>query len=144
MKFKRVIKPVITGAVYDIEEFANKAGEKYVYYDRIQKARQDTEIYPTLEKYGCLDPIMVNKEKLYMDLRGWKTDARSLTEMTMKADEMWNQLPHDIKAKFENNRDLFMRDGEKWLKSEIEKNKPAEMPNSGTTAPKTTEVKTNE
>lgn len=144
MKFKRVIKPVITGAVYNIEEFTNKAGEKFVYYDRIQKARQDTEIYPTLEKYGCLDPIMVNKEQMYLDLRGWKTDARSLTEMTIKADEMWNKLPHDIKAKFENNRDIFMRDGEKWLKSEIEKNKPAEMPNSDTTALTTTEIKTNE
>ena len=103
------------------------SGKTYNMYDSIQEAREDTEIYPTLEKYGCLDPIMVNKEQMYLDLRGWKTDARSLTEMTMKADEMWNKLPHDIKAKFENNRDIFMRDGEKWLKSEIEKEKPAEV-----------------
>lgn len=127
MKFKRIAKPVMAGQDYNIEEATEKAGEKYVYYDRIQEARQDTEIYPTLEKYGCLDPMIVNKEQMYLDLRGWKTDARSLTEMTMKADEMWNKLPHDIKAKFENNRDLFMRDGEQWLKSEIEKNKPAEV-----------------
>ena len=128
MKFKRVIKNDNPGQVFDLEESVEKAGQKYVYYDRIQEARQDTEIYPTLEKYGCLDPIIVNKEQLYLDLRGWKTDARSLKEMTMKADEMWNQLPHDIKAKFENNRDIFMRDGEKWLKEEIEKSKPAETP----------------
>lgn len=126
MKFKRIIKPVITGKDYKLDESVTKAGEKYVYYDRIQTARQDTEIYPTLEKYGCLDPIIVNKEKMYIDIRNMKTDARSLKEMTMKADEMWNKLPHDIKAKFENNRDLFMKDGESWLKSEIEKNKPAE------------------
>ena len=69
--------------------------------------------------------MVVNKELLYADITDFKnTDLRSLKEMTMKADAMWNQLPAEIKAKFENNRDIFMRDGEKWLENELKKEQP--------------------
>lgn len=126
-KFKRVITPEIKGKEFDLKETVMKAGEPYCYYDRIQSARADTEIIETLHKYGCLDKMIVNKELVYADITDFKnTDYRSLKEMTMKADEMWNKLPAEIKAKFENNRDIFMRDGEKWLKEEIEKTQPKE------------------
>lgn len=120
-KFKKIFTNDNPGQIYDLAESTTKAGKKYVFYDVIQAAREDTEIYPTLEKYGCLDPIMINKQNLYADLTSLKTDLRSLTEQNMRADELWNQLPGKIKAQFDNSRDLFMKDGEAWLKSEIEK-----------------------
>ena len=49
MKFKRIIKHSNEGQSFDLEEYTIKAGEKYVYYDRIQEARADTEILPTLQ-----------------------------------------------------------------------------------------------
>ena len=124
MKFKKIVVPVIKGKEFDINESVMKAGEKYVYYDRIQQARADTEIIPTLEKYGCIDKMTVNKELLYADITNMNTEYRSLKDACLKADEMWNKLPAEIKEKFENNRDIFMRDGESWLKSEIEKEQP--------------------
>lgn len=136
MKFKKIVIPKIEGKTFDLKESVMKAGQPYVYYDRIQAARGDTEIIPTLEKYGCIDKMIVNKELIYADITEFKnTDYRSLKEMTMKADNMWNQLPAEIKAQFENNRDIFIKDGEKWLKNQIEKEKPVkqEQPKQETT-----------
>lgn len=121
MKFKKVIKPNNDGQTYDLGEHVMKAGKKYVYYDVIQAARTDTEIYPCLERYGTIKPLETNYEQVYMDLRNINTDRKSLAQMSKDADNLWNSLDIKVREKFENNRDVFMRDGEKWLKSEMEK-----------------------
>lgn len=104
-----------------------KAGKEFNVYQWIQEAREDTEVIPTLEKYGCIDRMILNKEEMYQDFTNFK-DLRTLNDQIKKADEMFNNLPIEIKQKFGNNKSMFMAEGEKWLTEEIkkeqEKNKP--------------------
>lgn len=104
-----------------------KAGKEFNVYQYIQENREDTEVIPTLEKYGCIDRMILNKEEMYQDFTNFK-DLRTLNDQIRKADEMFNNLPIEIKQKFGNNKSMFMAEGEKWLAEEIkkeqEKNKP--------------------
>lgn len=96
-----------------------KAGVEYNNYDKIQEAREDTEIYETLEKYGCLDKIMLNKEGVYGDFTKFK-GLRELKEQQEMAENMFNRLPLEVRKEFQNDKSLFMRDGEKWIKNKID------------------------
>lgn len=102
-----------------------KAGIEYNVYDKIQEAREDTEIYPTLEKYGCLDRLQLDAEKMYGDFTAFK-DLRTMKDQQIKAEEMFYQLPLEVRQHFNNDMSLFMKDGEKWLKNKIESEKPKE------------------
>lgn len=107
-----------------------KAGKEFNVYQWIQEAREDTEVIPTLEKYGCIDRMILNKEEMYGDFTNFK-DLRGLNDQIRESQRMFDNLPAEIKKKFGNNKDLFMREGEAWLKSEIEKEKakqPVEQP----------------
>lgn len=103
-------------------------GETVNMYDFIQDNRTDTEILPTLEKYGVAkgmeklkryDPE--NAEKYYGDFRSIKGDFRNLLDQKIAADKMWSNLPMELKQKFGNSQREFLEKGEKWLKSEVEK-----------------------
>ena len=55
-----------------------KAGKEINVYNFIQESREDTEIYPTLEKYGCIDRMVINEPDVYSDLRNIKDLRNSL------------------------------------------------------------------
>lgn len=116
----------------------NKKGQMINLYDFIQENREDTEIYPTLEKYGCLDKIIVDKPKIYADFQELM-GLREIHEQERKAQRLWENLPIDVRKEFANDRLNFMQNGEKWLKEQIkaEKNKTQQ-------ATKPTEVKKDE
>lgn len=98
-----------------------KAGKTYNVYDNIQESREDTEIYPTLEKYGCIEGHMLeDPNKIYADFQMFG-DLRTMKEQQMKADEMFYNLPLEVRQKFNNDKNIFMKDGEKWIKEEIAK-----------------------
>lgn len=97
-----------------------KAGKTYNVYDMIQEAREDTEIYATLEKYGCIDKMTLNAELMYGDFRNF-LDLRGMQEQNIAAKNMWNNLPWEIRAKFGNNINEFVDKGEQWLKSQVDK-----------------------
>lgn len=115
-----------------------KAGETFNVYDRIQSEREDTEIYPTMEKYGCLKVNQLDAQLIYGDFTGVK-DLRDVKEKQIKAINMFNKLPIDTRKKFNNDYNQFLKNGEKYLKLEIEKLKAEQV----TTAPAetTTEIK---
>ena len=119
-----------------------KAGKTFNVYDKIQEAREDTEIYPTLEKYGCIDRMMLDTQGVYADFTSFK-GLREMKEQQKMADQMFNNLPLETRKIFNNDKNVFMRDGEKWLKEKIkaeEAAKKAETPKAET--PKTeSEVK---
>lgn len=99
--------------------YITKAGVKYNVYDKIQEAREDTEIYPTLEKYGCIEGhMMADNEKMFADFTEFR-DLRTMKDQQIKADEMFYALPLEVRQKFNNDKNVFMRDGEKWLKDKI-------------------------
>ncbi len=107
-----------------------KAGKTYNVYDKIQEAREDTEIYPTLEKYGCIDRMMLDTKGVYADFTNFK-GLREMKEQQQMADQMFNNLPLETRKIFNNDKNVFMRDGEKWLKNKIaaeEAAKQAETP----------------
>lgn len=94
-----------------------KAGKEYNVYDAIQEAREDTEIYPTLEKYGCLDKLMLNKELTAADFKEYAgfADLRDLKQQEIKAKQMFYDLPLETRKHFNNDINQFVKDGEKYI-----------------------------
>ena len=99
--------------------FLTKAGKKFNVYDKIQEAREDTEIIPTLKKYGCIDPMELNHHAVYGDFREFN-DLRTLKEQQIKANNMFYNLPLETRQKFNNDINQFMKDGEKYIKKLID------------------------
>ena len=99
---------------FDIHEKTKQYGKEVEWYQLIQEAREDTEIYPTLEKYGCLDKIMVHPNKMMTDFTEFK-DLRSMKDQQIKAKEMWESLPYDIRMDFNNNVNEFIEKGEEYI-----------------------------
>ena len=112
-----------------------KAGKTFNVYDKIQEGREDTEIYPTLEKYGCIDRMMLNKEGVYADFQNFN-DLRDLKDQQNMATNMFYNLPLETRKEFNNNINTFVKEGEKWLKNKIEAEKvkiEVEQPKTETT-----------
>jgi hypothetical protein len=139
--FKPIIERTRMAQTFDKDTITlTKAGKTFNVYDKIQENREDTEIYPTLEKYGCIDRMMLDTQGVYADFQEFK-GLREMKEQQIKADEMFNSLPLDVRLQFQNDKNLFMRDGEKWVKKLIDKQTAAENKEYPTTENKTTEEK---
>ena len=99
-------------------------GKEFDIYDWIQENREDTEIIPTLEKYGCLDRMKIDDDVLYGDITElMKGGLRGIMEREQETEDLWNSLPWEYRQEFQNNKALFIENGEKWLKDRIEKAK---------------------
>lgn len=99
-----------------------KAGKTYNVYDKIQENSEDTEIYQVLEKYGCIDRIMLNKEDVYGDFTAFK-GLRDMKDQQIMAENMFYSLPLQTREKFNNDKNLFMKEGEKYIKGLIDAEK---------------------
>lgn len=106
--------------------FIEKAGKKINMYDFIQEGREDTEIYPTLEKYGCIDKMIINREDVYADYTELQKleGLRGIKDYEIKAKNMFYNLPTEIRKEFDNDINKFTRGADdfiKKLKAEDEK-----------------------
>lgn len=99
--------------------FLEKAGKKYNVYDKIQENREDTEIIPTLRKYGCIDRMELDHHAVYGDFREFG-DLRELKDKQIKAEQMFYNLPLETRQKFNNNINTFIKDGEKFVKKLVD------------------------
>ncbi len=97
-----------------------KAGKTFNVYDKIQEGREDTEIYPTLEKYGCIDRMMLDHQGIYDDFTKYG-ELRDIKEQQKLANQMFYDLPIDVRQKFNNDISVFMKDGEKFVKKMVDK-----------------------
>lgn len=98
-----------------------KAGQTFNIYDKIQAAREDTEIIPTLQKYGCIDRMILDKQDIYADFTKLKgCSLRDFKEQQKIADNMWQKLPLETRQKFNNDKNIFVKDGEKYIKNLID------------------------
>lgn len=100
------------------EIFWIKNGEKINVYDFIQSGREDTEIYPTLEKYGSIKRMELDTPAVY----GKFTEIQNLRdclEQKKQADDMWNALPLEIRQTFNHNKYDFMNNGMQWLEKRL-------------------------
>ena len=135
MKFKPIVTNKREQQSFDLNFKIKQRGQEFNLYDSIQEAREDTEIYPTLEKYGCLEKVPMDPNKVYADFRGLG-DLKDMKLQQIKAQEMWNALPWDIRKEFNNDKYLFAKDGEKYLQNkiaEITKQNEVIQPTTGTT-----------
>lgn len=113
---------------FDKDEICTvKAGKKYNNYQAIQDAREDTEIYPTLEKYGSIEQAsqIMNRttnelEGFGADLRGIK-NLRDIFEIQKQADTLWLNLPLDVREAFGHSKETMIKDGAKILDGYIAK-----------------------
>lgn len=107
--------------------FFKRAGQKVNIYDLIQAGREDTEIYPTLEKYGIVPSINSAAEFFKNNGKGFYAEFektmnnRDYHELMQGATEQWENLPLSIREKFHNNKEEFMTNGLEWLDSELKK-----------------------
>lgn len=90
--------------------------------DWIDAGREDTEIYATLEKYGCIDRLMMNTEQVFADMTNIM-DLRNSMEQMKQADALWDSLPLEFKKEFLNNKKDFMERGLDVLKKKIDAEK---------------------
>lgn len=96
-----------------------KAGKTFNVYDKIQEGREDTEIYPTLEKYGCIDRMMLDHQGIYDDFTKYG-NLRDIKEQQRMANQMFYDLPLEVRQKFNNDISVFMKDGEKYMKKLVD------------------------
>lgn len=96
-------------------------------YDFIQSGRDDTEVYPTLEKYGSIDRLKKDlteeqQKALYQDFTIIQEmgDYRGVKDYQIKANKMFYELPLEIRKEFENDINKFTKNGAQWLKKKIE------------------------
>lgn len=105
--------------------FIEQAGVKKNNYDLIQAAREDTEVIPTLEKYGCIDRMILDVEDIYGEFGKYK-NLREIQEQQIQAEKMWQKLPIETRREFNHDKYNFVKNGEKWLKNKIEEAKNAQ------------------
>lgn len=97
----------------------NKKGKTFNVYDWIQENREDTEIEPTLKKYGCIPNEMLNKQGVYDDFTVYG-DLRGVQEQMKMAKNMFYSLPLETRQKFNNNIDTFVKEGQQYVKGLID------------------------
>lgn len=114
-----------------------KNGEKVNVYDYIQEGREDTEIYPTLEKYGSIKRMEIDTPAVYNQFEK-VMNLRDCLEQQKEADKMWNNLPLEIRQTFNHDKYEFMNNGMQWLEKRMKQEKQkTEQPET----PKESEVK---
>lgn len=97
--------------------FFERNGKKINVYDFIQEGREDTEIYPTLEKYGCIDKMMLNKEDVYADYTQLQEmqDLRGIKDFENKAKQMFYNLPLEVRKEFDNDINKFTKGADEFV-----------------------------
>lgn len=107
-----------------------KAGKTYNVYQAIQEAREDTEIMPTLLKYGCIDKLGMDPKAVYADITNIQNNLRNVIDQQIEAEKLWESLPIETRMKYNNSTREFMERAPEDLKKQIEEiekqNKPIE------------------
>lgn len=97
-----------------------KFGKEIDIQEYIEAGRDDTEIYPCLEKYGCLKPLERTPSEIFADCTEYN-DLRTTIEKGRKLKEIWANMPNHIKNKFNNDPNEFIDRGMDWAKKEMQK-----------------------
>lgn len=140
IKFRTAYDPVESVAQSFDREKMNyiQGGQEYNRFDRIQEANKDLNIYEVLKKYNLSDDLCT-AEEYYKNLNGPKGTIADITmlqefahkgemlQYIQKTHDMFMRLPLELRQKFDNNAEKFMKEGEAFLQHIInEKTKPQE------------------
>ena len=65
-----------------------RAGQELDVREWIDTAREDTELYKVLEKYGCIDRMIVDTQSVYADMTNIM-DLRDSLEQVKQSEKLW-------------------------------------------------------
>ena len=97
-----------------------KAGKTYNLYDSIQAQREDTEIYPTLEKYGNLDVMRRTPIENYEEFNT-AINMQDLLMQDKHLEEIFDNLSSEDRKEFNNNFYEFKQKGLKYFTKKAQK-----------------------
>lgn len=95
-----------------------KYGKEIDIQEYIEANREDTEIYPTLKKYGSLKPLEKSYEAIYGDFTEYN-DLRTCFDKAKQSKQMWDELPQDFKHEFNNDINEFIDRGMEWANNKM-------------------------
>lgn len=124
-KFKPIIQHDRQQLKCDINFTVKQKGKEFNLYDSIQEARDDTELYTVLEKYGSVPKHCIDYGKVYEDFRGLG-DLKDIKMQQIKAQEMWDALPFEVRKEFNNDKYLFAKEGQNYIQKKLDAMKPSE------------------
>jgi hypothetical protein len=106
-----------------------KACGEFNVYDMIQEGLPDTEIYTVLEKYNCtVDEAKERMKGNLQKLQGVFDMNKSFVDTMQEkinAENAFNDLPLDVRDKFGNSLERFLKEGRKYVEEEIKKDQEA-------------------
>jgi len=97
-----------------------KSGKTFDLYDYIQEQREDTEIYPTLEKYGNIEKLERPAREIYTDLTN-ALDLRGLFDQDKKLQALFYSLPLEERKEFDQDFYTFKEKGLDFYLAKAEK-----------------------
>lgn len=112
-----------------------QGGIEYNRFDKIQEANKDLNIYDVLKKYNLSDDLCT-AEAYLNNLNGPKGTIADITalqefahagemlEYAKRANQMFMNLPIELRQKFDNNAELFIKEGPKYLQDLINAKQP--------------------
>lgn len=103
-----------------------KAGQTINIYDKTQEFLRETEFYSVLEDYNCTKDEALQRMnnnlqeiKADLDLTSMGTYSDHLRAVN-QAKEMFDNLPLKVRQKFDNNVEVFLKEGGKYIDGLIE------------------------
>lgn len=122
--FKGLQSKQSQGTVFDKNITFTLGGKEQSIYEFTQANREDTEIYPTLEKYGTIERMTRPLQDIYGDATKMK-DLRATFEEIKEGEKIWNNIPLDIREQFGNDMGKFVKHGQEWAQNEMKKQQEA-------------------
>lgn len=137
--FKIFERPKTKCREFDKEKITvTKAGQTYNVYEMIQANRDETEIYKVIEKYGTIQPMCMDVGKVYGQFK--EMTLMDVLGQQKVVNDMWLNLPLEVRDEFNNDIHNFRKNGENWLENkQKEKMKQTQLQENNTQTQKNKE-----
>lgn len=94
-------------------------GQKLYLTELMEANREDTEVYPTLEKYGCIEKCCKQSPLEFGEQLN--PDLMTAVEIMRKGEEIWSSLNIKTREFYQNNKEKFIQNAHKDFLAEQEK-----------------------
>lgn len=136
------------GQSFDKENITTtKGGKTYNVYDAIQANNVDTDIYEVLKKYHCTEEQGIEYMNEHGGVKGVYQDICDLQkrggtladflDIQSEAQSMFEQLPVEVKQKYQNSLADFLKENAKKQETEPQTDKQKNYPSSEVTSNET-------
>uniref|UniRef100_A0AAU8AVU1 Internal scaffolding protein n=1 Tax=Dulem virus 150 TaxID=3145627 RepID=A0AAU8AVU1_9VIRU len=94
-------------------------GQKLYLTELMEANREDTEVYPTLEKYGCIEKCCKQSPLEFGEQLN--PDLMTAVEIMRKGEEIWSSLNIKTREFYENSKEKFIQNAHQDFLAEQEK-----------------------